>query len=86
MAAILIILQGLLYSGLVVTLLTKRLSQGRSGAGPVLTAAAVLILLHGLLGFVIPTDWLTTWFVFWVPGHIITPIILLWLRRSPAEK
>lgn len=81
MEQILIIVQGLAYSGLVVTLLTNRLSRGRSGAVPVLAATAALVALHGLLSLLIPAPWLVTWFVFWVPGHIITPIILLWMRR-----
>jgi hypothetical protein len=82
MEKILIIVQGLAYSGLVVTLLSNRLSRGRSGAAPVLAAAGGLILLHGLLSFLIPPAWLTTWLVFWLPGHIITPLVLLWMRRS----
>ena len=86
MEQILIIVQGLVYSGLVVTLLANRLSRGRRGAVPVLAAAAALILLHGLLGLLIPSAWLVTWFVFWLPGHILTPLVLLWLRRSPTEK
>jgi hypothetical protein len=82
MEQILIIVQGLVYSGLVVTLLTNRLSRTRSGAVPVLAAAGALILLHGALSLLIPSPWLVTWFVFWLPGHIITPIVLLWLRRG----
>lgn len=85
MEQILIIVQGLVYSGLVVTLLTNRLSRGRSGAAPVLAAAAALILLHGLLSFLIPPVWLVTWLVFWLPGHIITPIVLLWRRRNSGD-
>jgi hypothetical protein len=82
MEQILIIVQGLAYSGLVVTLLTNRLSRGRTGVMPVLASAGALILLHGLLTFLIPTAWLVTWLVFWLPGHIITPLILLWRRKG----
>jgi len=85
MEQILIIVQGLVYSGLVVTLLTNRLSRGRSGAAPVLAAAAALILLHGALSFLIPPAWLVTWLVFWLPGHIITPLVLLWRRRGSGD-
>lgn len=85
MEQILIIIQGLVYSGLVVTLLTNRLSRGRTGAAPVLAAAAALILLHGLLSFLIPPAWLVTWLVFWLPGHIITPLVLLWRRRGSGD-
>ncbi|UPY36910.1 hypothetical protein [Sediminicoccus sp. KRV36] len=84
MAQILIILQGLLYSALVVTLLSNRLSRGRNGAMPVLAATAALILLHGVLSFLVPPEWLVTWLVFWLPGHILTAIVLLWMRR-PKE-
>lgn len=84
MEQILIIVQGLAYSGLVVTLLTNRLSRGRSGAVPVLAATAALVLLHGLLTLLVPPEWRVTALVFWVPGHVITPIILLWMRRTRA--
>lgn len=85
MEQILIIVQGLVYSGLVVTLLANRLSKGRPGVVPILAAAGSLILLHGLLTFLIPAAWHTTWYVFWVPGHIITPLILLWRRRGAQD-
>lgn len=85
MEQILIIVQGLVYSGLVVTLLANRLSKGRPGVIPILAAAGSLILLHGLLTFLIPSAWHTTWYVFWVPGHILTPIILIWRRRGAPD-
>ena len=81
MEQILIIIQGLAYSGLVVTLLSNRLSRGRGGAAPILTAAGGLAVLHGLLTLLVPAGWVTTWLVFWVPGHIITPLVLLWMQR-----
>ena len=85
MEQILIIVQGLVYSGLVVTLLANRLSKGKPGVIPILAATASLVMLHGLLTFFVPDAWRTTWFVFWVPGHILTPIILIWRRRAAKD-
>ncbi len=82
MEQILIIIQGLAYSGLVVTMLSNRLARGRSGAAPILVAAGALAVLHALLTLLVPAAWMTTWLVFWVPGHIITPLVLLWMRRG----
>ena len=81
MQQIVIILQGLAYSALVVTMLSNRLGQGRVA---VLAAAGGLIMLHGLLTLLVPLDWRVTWLVFWVPGHVITALVLLWMRRRRA--
>ena len=81
MEQLLIIIQGLAYSGLVVTLLSNRLARGRRGAAPILGAAGGLAVLHGLLTLLVPAGWVTTWLVFWVPGHVITPLVLLWMQR-----
>ena len=81
MQQIVIILQGLAYTALVVTMLSNRLGQGRAA---VLAAAGGLAALHGLLTLLVPPDWRVTWLVFWVPGHVITALVLLWMRRSRA--
>lgn len=77
----LIIVQGLAYSALVITLLSNRLSRGRKSAASILAASIALAMLHGILTFAIPSGWMTTWLAFWVPGHIITPLVLLWWQR-----
>lgn len=63
MEQILIIVQGLVYSGPVATLLANRLSRGRSGTAPVLAAGG-----PGLLSLLERPAWL----VFRLPGHIVT--------------
>jgi len=81
MTQILIILQGLLYSGLVVTLLARQGEKYRSGAAGILGGAAVSLAFHLLLTFIIPAEWRVTWFVFVIPGHILTPALLILLAR-----
>lgn len=81
MTQILIILQGLLYTGLVVTMLS-RVTQGRWPGTPGILAAAVASLaLHLLLTLLIPAPWHVTWWVFVIPGHILTPALLVFLAR-----
>jgi hypothetical protein len=79
MQHILIIVQGLAYSALVVSMLSNRLGRGPAG---ILAAAGGLAALHGLLTLLVPPEWRVNWLVFWVPGHIITPLVLLWMRRK----
>jgi hypothetical protein len=79
---ILIVLQGLLYVGLVVVLLNNRLQRPLPGPRGILAAAGLSLLLHLLAILAIPPDWVTTWLVFVVPGHLLTPVVLLWLGRG----
>ncbi len=81
MQQILILLQGLAYSGLVIVLLKNRLARSQAGVKPILMATGILAVLHGAITFAIPPLWQPTWLFFWVPGHIITPLVLLWLLR-----
>lgn len=81
MTQILIILQGLAYTGLVVTLLSRWAEKRRPGAPGILGAAAASLVLHLGLTLLIPAPWHVTWWVFVIPGHILTPALLLWLAR-----
>ena len=81
MHQILILLQGLAYSGLVIVLLKNRLARSQAGAKPILMATGALALLHGAITFAIPPALAPTWLFFRVPGHIITPLVLLWMLR-----
>ncbi|MCX8133637.1 MAG: hypothetical protein N3D18_06695 [Roseococcus sp.] len=86
MTQILIIAQGLLYVGLVVVLLNNRLQARLPGARGVLAAAGLSLAAHLLLTFPIPAEWRTTWLVFVLPGHILTPAVLVVLaRRKTGE-
>ena len=85
MEQLLIVIQGLAYSALVVTLLANRLGRSRGGKAPILVAAVALAVLHGLLTILVPAAWIPTWLVFWVPGHILTPLVLLWMQRGADE-
>ena len=84
MTQILIVLQGLLYVGLVVVLLNNRLQRPLPGTRGILAAAGLSLVLHLLLTLAIPPDWVTTWLVFVVPGHILTPAALWWLARRKS--
>lgn len=84
MQQILILLQGLAYSALLIVLLKNRLPG--EGAKPILMATGILALLHGAITFAIPPLWQPTWLFFWVPGHIITPLVLLWRLRGQKEE
>lgn len=81
MTQILIILQGLLYVGLVVTLLNGRLQRRLPGAAGILAAAGLSLAAHLLLTLAIPPEWRPTWLFFAIPGHILTPAVLLWRAR-----
>ena len=81
MTEILIILQGLLYTGLVVTLLARRAERWKPGIPGILAAAGGSLAVHLLLTFLIPEAWRVTWLVFVIPGHILTPAVLIWLDR-----
>jgi len=85
MEQLIIIAQGLAYSGIVVAFLAKRLRARRAGTLSIFAAAALSAVVHALLTFLIPTGWEMTWLVFWVPGHILTPLVLLWLQRRNTE-
>lgn len=85
MEQFIIIAQGLAYSGIVIAFLSKRLRARREGALSIFAAAALSAVVHALLTPLIPTGWETTWFVFWVPGHILTPLVLLWMQRRNTE-
>ncbi|MFN3448228.1 MAG: hypothetical protein ACK44F_05985 [Roseococcus sp.] len=86
MTQILIIAQGLLYVGLVVVLLNNRLQGRLPGARGVLAAAGLSLALHLALTLLIPPGWTTTWLVFVLPGHILTPAVLVALaRRKTGE-
>jgi hypothetical protein len=81
MTEILIILQGLLYTGLLVTLVSRWGERFRPGAAGILGGAAVSLAAHLLFTLIIPAEWRVTWFVFVIPGHILTPALLLFLAR-----
>jgi predicted MFS family arabinose efflux permease len=84
MTQILIILQGLLYTGLVVTLANGRAQRRWPGPRGVLAAAGASLALHLLLTLAIPAEWRATWLFFVIPGHILTPALLVWLARRNA--
>lgn len=81
MTQILILLQGLVYTGLIVTLLARRGEAWRPGPLGILAGAGVSLAVHLLLTFLIPAEWRVTWFFFVIPGHILTPAVLLVLAR-----
>lgn len=81
MTQILIIIQGLLYTGLVVTLVSRWGEKFRPGAAGILGGAAVSLAVHLLITLIIPAEWRVTWFVFVIPGHILTPALLLVFAR-----
>lgn len=81
MTQALIILQGLLYTGLVVTMLSRVTARRWPGMPGILAAAAASLVFHLLLTFLIPAPWHVTWWVFVIPGHILTPALLVFLAR-----
>jgi hypothetical protein len=81
---ILIVVQGLLYVGLVIVLINGRLQKAMPGTPGVLGATGLCLVIHLLLTFLIPPDWVTTWLFFIVPGHILTPALLLLLARRKS--
>lgn len=81
MTQLLIILQGLLYTALIVTLLSRFAERRWPGTPGILGAAAASLVLHLLLTFFIPAPWHVTWWVFVIPGHILTPALLVFLAR-----
>jgi len=81
MTQILIILQGLLYTGLVTTLLARQAEKRWPGPRGILGAASASLAVHLLLTLLIPAPWHVTWWVFVVPGHILTPALLILLAR-----
>jgi hypothetical protein len=82
MTQFLIIAQGLLYIGLIIVLLNGRLQKVLPGAPGVLGATGLCLVVHLLLTLVIPAEWVTTWLFFILPGHILTPAVLLWVARG----
>lgn len=84
MTQILIILQGLLYVGLVIVLLNGRLRRAMPGTRGILAATALSLVVHMLITLAIPPDWVTTWLVFILPGHILTPAALLLVARRKS--
>jgi hypothetical protein len=82
MTQILIIAQGLLYIGLVIALLNGRLQRAMPGKAGVLGATGLCLVVHLILTLFIPPEWVTTWLFFVVPGHLLTPAVLLWLGRD----
>ncbi|HEV7458219.1 MAG TPA: hypothetical protein VGN96_15720 [Roseococcus sp.] len=81
MTQILIILQGLAYVGLIVTLLARFAERRWPGPRGILAATAASLAFHLLLTFLIPAPWHVTWWVFVIPGHILTPALLIMLAR-----
>jgi hypothetical protein len=84
MTQILIVLQGLLYVGLVIVLINGRVQRMMPGTQGILGATGLSLVVHLLITLFIPPDWVTTWLFFVVPGHILTPAILLFLARRKS--
>lgn len=82
MTQIIIIAQGLLYIGLIIVLLNSRLQKPMPGTPGVLGATGLCLVAHLLLTLAIPAEWVTTWLFFIIPGHILTPAVLLWVARG----
>lgn len=81
MTQILIILQGLLTIGLVITLLNNRLQRRWPGAPGILAATGASLAAFLALTLLIPPEWRPTWLFFAIPGHLLTPAVLLVLAR-----